>query len=157
MAIDKQGRSIRNKTSSSLSDEPLTSQNSSESVSVNSEQLPSLSQCSLCSKTLSDLEEETHVCKFDHLNYDVTDDQTALLSAGDLQSKYFGEPLGSRRQQPQRSKITERRTTRRRAADPCDLSLALALSESLQSANESARQKEEELLLTVNHFKFPSS
>lgn len=42
-----------------------------------------------------------------------------------------------------------RRTTRRRAVDPSDLSLALALSESLQSANESARKQEEELLLTV--------
>lgn len=156
MANEQQGRSIRNKASSSLSDEPLTSQSSSESVSVNSEQLSSSSQCSLCSKTLSDLEEETHVCQLDHQNYD---DQKTLLSAGDLQSKYFGEPLGSRRQQPHRSKVTERRTTRRRAADPCDLSLALALSESLQSANESARQKEEELLLTVNHSKsiFPSS
>ena len=49
-----------------------------------------------------------------------------------------------------RKVVEKRRTTRRKqATDESDLSLALALSESLQSANESARRHEEDILLTV--------
>lgn len=55
--------------------------------------------------------------------------------------------------QAQIKRVSEkRRGNRKRVADPSDLSLALALSESLQSANEMARKYEEELLLTVLNF-----
>ena len=74
-----------------------------------------------------------------------------LLEHGrDLQSVQVSEQLLSPRlPQLQRRKPAEKRPTRRKAVDPSDLSLAIALSESLQSANENARQLEEDLLLTV--------
>ena len=50
-------------------------------------------------------------------------------------------------------KVTTRKKTSRKGnskkADPSDLALALALSESIQMAGENERQKQEELLLTV--------
>ena len=124
--------------------------NQCESELVKPDELSSKKKCPLCSKTLSGAEEtiETHVCNH---NYTIVGNAESLPSVGNLRSSYFDEPLGSRRTQPQRNKTT--RTTRRKAVDPCDLSLALALSESMQSANESARKQEEELLLTVQHFK----
>ena len=59
------------------------------------------------------------------------------------------EQPSSSKSKPQESTEKKPRKPRKKAADESDLSLAIALSESLASANETARRKEEELLIKV--------
>jgi len=91
--------------------------------------------------------EKTATC--DAIKNVVPSETSQLLAHVVLESAKLSEQLSPRLPQLQRRKPTEKRPTRRKAVDPSDLSLAIALSESLHSANENARQLEEELLLTV--------
>lgn len=88
--------------------------------------------------------------KYVSLRSIVPSEKSQTLEHGVLESVKVSEQLSPRLLQ--RRKPAEKRPTRRKAVDPSDLSLAIALSESLQSANENARQLEEELLLTVKTF-----
>ena len=106
-------------------------------------------QCPLCARSFSTLEQkERHVSKCaQSQNVDLK----TLSAAEELQERQMAErlSLGLPSVAPV---LTKTKTSRRRAIDPssADLSLAIALSESLQSAAESERRKEEEMLLSVS-------
>ena len=67
----------------------------------------------------------------------------------DKEKQNAGQQLQINGLRPQESTGKKVRRPRKKAADESDLSLAIALSESLMSANETARKKEEELLVQV--------
>lgn len=71
-----------------------------------------------------------------------------------IQNNDVSKAISPQLQQDKNKRSSVKRSSRRKAIDPSDLSLALALSESIQLANECARKKEEELLLNVIIFSF---
>ena len=75
-------------------------------------------------------------------------DKDGLLRAEELQERQIAERL-SLGLEPVPAKKSSERRPRSKKADPTDLSMALALSESLETAKEVARRKEEEILLMV--------
>lgn len=81
-------------------------------------------------------------------------DKDALLRAEELQERQIAERLSLGLEPIPAKKITERRP-RNKKTNPCDLSMALALSESLETAKEVARRKEEEILIMVKAAIFP--
>lgn len=121
----------------------------SASVVKSSEPLTVL-VCPLCAKTFKSAElKERHVSKC--AKSKKVDDKT-LLAAEELQERQMAERLSMGLPVALSSNAETRRPRRNythKAVDPSDLSLAIAMSESLMSANEEARRKEEELLLTV--------
>jgi len=108
--------------------------------------------CPLCSRTFQSVElKDKHVPKCAQSKN--VDDKT-LQAAKELQDRQIAErislglPLAPARKTSERTRY---RNGSNRVVDPSDLSLAIAMSESLLSANEEARRKEEELLITVGH------
>lgn len=74
-----------------------------------------------------------------------------INTIGSVAKENLTHPLPPKSLQLKSNKPSDKRRTRRKqAADECDLSLALAISESIQLANESARMQEEEILLAVS-------
>ncbi|XP_057376260.1 uncharacterized protein LOC130697377 [Daphnia carinata] len=120
----------------------------SESELVKTEESKVRFQCPQCNETLSGASEKSEPCSF-CVHSALSSGRGVLF--GD-QHEQLSEPLSPRPSDKQlkRRMPAEKRSVRRKAADPSDLSLAIALSESLQSANENARKLEEELLITGN-------
>lgn len=110
-------------------------------------------QCPLCSRTFSTLDQkERHITKCAKSQ---NVDPKTLSAAEELQERQMAERL-SLGLAPIAA-VPKPKTNRRRAiggGSSADLSLAIALSESLQSAAESERRKEEEMLLSVIHIVF---
>lgn len=106
-------------------------------------------QCPQCKKTVFSVSEKSERCSFCKHSA-LSESRGALFE--DRQHEQLIEPLSPKLpdKQLKRRIPAEKRPVRRKAADPSDLSLAIALSESLQSANENARKLEEELLITGN-------
>lgn len=106
-------------------------------------------QCPQCNKTVFSVSEKSERCSF--CKHSALSESIGALFE-DRQHEQLIEPLSPKLpdKQLKRRIPTEKRPVRRKAADPSDLSLAIALSESLQSANENARKLEEELLITGN-------
>lgn len=119
-----------------------------ESESVITEESSFRFQCPQCNQTLFSASEKCESCSSCKTSV-VSDGRKAW--AGDCQSEQVNEPLSPKQpdKQLQRRITAVKRPVRRKVVDPSDLSLAIALSESLQSANENARKLEEELLITV--------
>ena len=103
--------------------------------------------CPLCGRNFSDSEKkDKHVGKCAQSK---NVNQKTIQRAEELLDRQIAERISLGLDAVPGKKITERRL-RTKKADPSDISLALALSESLQTANEVARRNEEELLLQVS-------
>lgn len=105
--------------------------------------------CPLCGRSFKNPEQkDRHVAKCAQSK---NVNEKTLLAAEELQKRQIAERLSLGLPPCNVMKSAERRPRRcgNREIDPSDLSLAIAMSESLQSASEDARRKEEELLITV--------
>ncbi|KAI9561735.1 hypothetical protein GHT06_012696 [Daphnia sinensis] len=121
----------------------------SESELVKVEESQVKFQCPQCNKTVFSASEKSEPCSF--CKHSSSSDGRGALCE-DRQNEHLSEPLPPKPpdKQLKRRIPAEKRSIRRKQADPSDLSLAIALSESLQSANEDARKLEEELLISGN-------
>ena len=80
---------------------------------------------------------------------DVIEKVEATTSVSEAKDKGTVDEKPLKRPKPLENADKKVRRPRKKAVDESDLSLAIALSESLVSANENARRKEEEILMKV--------
>jgi len=157
--LDSSDRTIDSKQvgESSVVKETETVKNNNKSAVQSNSKNNSISapvvchQCPLCTRTFNNLEQkERHVSKCAQSQ---NVDPKTLSAAEEMQERQMAERL-SLGLPPVAPALNKTKSSRRRAIDPlsADLSLAIALSESLQSAAESERRKEEEMLLAVIFF-----
>lgn len=104
--------------------------------------------CALCGRKFSDSEKkDRHVVKCAQSK---NVDQKTLQKAEDLLERQMAERLSLGLDPGTGNQAKERRPrASNKKTDESDISLAMALSESLQMANEVARRQQEELLLQV--------